>query len=105
MAILKRDEFLNRINSLIGDDTSDDSIKALEDLTDTYNELEKRAEGDGVDWKQKYEDNDRAWKKKYTSRFYSGNGYSNPEYSDDEPSEEDKARERAEKIKIDDLFN
>lgn len=104
MAILKREEFITKINQLIGDDTSDESIKALEDFTDTYNDLEKKAEGDGVDWKKKYEDNDRAWKKKYTNRFLSGNGYSNPDYEDEEETEEDKARMRAESIKIDDLF-
>ena len=47
MAILKREEFITKINQLIGDDTSDESIKALEDFTDTYNDLEKKAEGDG----------------------------------------------------------
>ena len=103
MAILKRDEYFNRINELIGDDVSDESIKALEDLTDTYNDLENKAKGDGIDWHDEYVKNDKAWKKKYTNRFYSGNGFSNPDV-DDEPAEEDKELERAQKIKIDDLF-
>ena len=74
----------------------------LEDLTDTYNDLETRANGDGVDWKKKYEENNSAWQKRYRQRFFSGNGYSN--FEDNEFEEEDKELKRAESITINDLF-
>ena len=78
MSILPRDEFFARIQEKIGDDTSEDSIAFLEDMTDTYNELEKNANGDGIDWEAKYRENDEAWKKKYKSRFFHGGSTSAP---------------------------
>lgn len=73
MPILNKEEFFQRITSFIGDDTSDDAIRLLEDLGDTYTALEAEASGDGTDWKAKYEENDAAWKKKYYNRFMGGN--------------------------------
>lgn len=102
MAVLSREEYLNRIQERIGDDVSEDSIKFLEDLTDTYNKLEERANDNGNDWKARYEANNEAWKRRYQQRFFSGNGYSN--YEATEESEEDKELEKASSISIGDLF-
>lgn len=70
MAVLERDKFFERIRGQIGDDSTDEAIAFLEDVTDTYNSLS--GSGDGTDWKQKYDENDAAWRKKYTERFFSG---------------------------------
>ena len=83
MAVLPRDEFFNRIKDTLGNDTSEESITFLEDMTDTYNDLEKKANGDGIDWEQKYKENDEAWRKKYQHRFFSGGGVSNSGNGDD----------------------
>lgn len=72
MAILSKDEFFNRISKQIGNDTSDDSIAFMEDMTDTYNDLERKTKNDGVDWEQKCKEVDAAWKAKYTHRFFNG---------------------------------
>lgn len=72
MAQLNRDQFFARIQQRIGDDASEDAISFLEDMTDTYNGLEQQASGDGINWEQRYHDNDRAWAAKYRSRFFSG---------------------------------
>lgn len=74
MAVLSKDEFFANIQKHVGDDTSDDAIAFMEDMTDTYNDLEKRAAGDGVNWEQKYKDLDESWKKRYRHRFFSGDG-------------------------------
>lgn len=103
MAVLSREEFLNQIHERIGDDSSDESIKFLEDMTDTYNSLEEKINDNGEDWKHKYELNDAMWKKRYQNRFFSGNGYSNPDIATEE-SAEDKALERATTISFNDLF-
>ncbi len=68
MSVLSKEKFFELIKSRIGEDTSDESIRFLEDVTDTYNDLETRS---GEDWKRKYMDNDTMWRKKYTERFYS----------------------------------
>lgn len=72
MAKLTRDEFFSRLHDRIGDDTSDEAISFLEDMTDTFNDLETRATGDGTDWEKKYHELDESWKKRYRHRFFNG---------------------------------
>lgn len=80
MAVKTRDEILESFRRL-GENPDDESISFLEDITDTLDEFEKRANGDGTDWKSMYEENDASWRKKYTERFFSGepNPEPNPE--------------------------
>ena len=73
MAVLGKDDFFKRIREHIGDDTSDESIAFIEDVTDTYNALEQSSK-DETDWKSKYEELDENWKKRYRDRFFDGNG-------------------------------
>ena len=70
--VLKKDEIMEQIKGIIGENTDDASLKFLEDVSDTFNDLETKAKGDGEDWKQKYEDNDKEWRKKYQERFFNG---------------------------------
>ena len=73
MSILNREEFLNQIKARLGDDTSDEGIAFLENLTDTYDDLDRRAKGDGKDWKAEAKRIDDDWRRKYRERFFSGN--------------------------------
>lgn len=72
MAVLTRDEFFDRVQKIVGTDTTDESLTFIEDMTDTYNSLDERANGDGTDWEQRYRDLDESWKEKYKKRFFSG---------------------------------
>ena len=56
--------------------------------------------GDGVDWEQRYHENDRMWAEKYRHRFFSGGGTSSASAADEAEEEE----VTPETIKIDDLF-
>ena len=71
MAVKTREEILESFRTRLGENPDDDSISFLEDFTDTLDDFEKRAKGDGTDWKSKYEENDANWRKKYTERFFS----------------------------------
>lgn len=71
MAVKTREEILESFKSRLGENPDDESISFLEDVTDTLDDFEKRANGDGTDWKSKYEENDASWRKKYTERFFS----------------------------------
>lgn len=71
MAVRTREEILESFRTWLGENPDDDSISFLEDVTDTLNDFETRAKGDGTDWKSKYEENDANWRKKYTERFFS----------------------------------
>lgn len=99
MAVLNREEFFSRLQTAIGTDTSDDSISLIEDMTDTYNDLESRANGDGTNWEQKYKELDESWKKKYRHRFFSGNGNSRIVLNED-----DESQGSPENVGIKDLF-
>ena len=71
MAVLSKEEYMSRLQERIGEDTSDEAMAFIEDMTDTFNDMETRSSGhnDG-EWKQKYEDLDKSWRKKYKDRFF-----------------------------------
>lgn len=80
MAILKRDEFFSRIESKLANDTSDEAITFLEDMTDTYNDLENKANSaSSSDWEKKYNELDDMWKKRYRHRFFTGDNRNVPD--------------------------
>ena len=85
MAVKTREEILESFKTRLGENPDDESISFLEDVTDTLDDFEKRASGDGTDWKSKYEENDANWRKKYTERFFSNEPEPEPK-----PKPEDK---------------
>jgi hypothetical protein len=95
MAVLSKEEFTARVQKLVGEDNSDEAIQNLEDLTDTYNNLETVKSGE-VDWEARFKENDAMWSKKYRDRF------SEPA-PEDKDKDKDKHKEEDEKS-IDDLF-
>lgn len=101
MAILSKDEFFTRLHDRLGEDTSDEGISFLEDMTDTYNDMERKATGDGVDWEKKYKELDESWKKRYRHRFFTGGDRGIP----DDVTEVDETEEyNPEEITVEDLF-
>lgn len=103
---LTREEFMNQLKQRIGDDRSDETLKFLEDMTDTYDELEKQNSGNkktDEEWEKELKAKDDEWRKKYTDRFFSTGNEGSTNKDDmllppvEEPSPE-------EVIKIDDLF-
>ena len=97
--VLNRADFLSRVAGRVGDDTSDDAISFVEDMTDTFDSLAAshvtQAEIDAA-----VRENDEAWRKRYRDRFFSSETVEDVEEKDDKDVETDKAEE----IKIDDLF-
>ena len=89
MAVLKKDDFIARVKGRLGEELTDEDIAFLEDMTDTYEDLEGRV---AEDWKGKYDALDREWREKYVERFNSGSGIdfvedSVGEVSEDEPED------------------
>lgn len=97
MAVLTKEDFFSRLNSAFGTDTSDETISFIEDMSDTYNDLEQKASNSGDNWEQKYHDLDEAWKKKYRSRFFSSPSQN---YTPENGGDDNKAKT----IQIEDLF-
>ena len=69
MPALSKDQLLSKIKERIGEDTSDEALRFIEDVTDTIDDYESKTK-DNTDWKKKYEDNDAEWRKKYKDRFF-----------------------------------
>lgn len=93
MAVKTREELLQSIRARVGEQTDDETISFLEDVTDTLTDLETRANSD-ENWEQRYKDNDAEWRKKYTERFFSA-----------EPDEQIDPKENESKPKtFEDLF-
>lgn len=85
MAVKTKEEILTAVKTRVGEQNDDDTIAFIEDITDTLSDLETKAQGDGTDWKSKYEENDAEWRKRYTERFYSSEPDTPP---DDDPPED-----------------
>lgn len=67
--VLNKEEFLASLKGKIGEDTSDEALKFLEDMTDTYDDLSKKSSSE-TEWQTKYNELDKSWRKKYTDRFF-----------------------------------
>ena len=104
MAVLERDKFFEAVHARIGEDTTDEAIQFIEDMTDTYNDLETKATGDGVDWQERYKELDEKWKKKYSHRFFSGGAAPRPVIREEDETETIDEEESREKITYKDLF-
>lgn len=92
-----KSEILDYLKGKMGDELDDESIAFLEDISDTLDDYDSKVH-DTEDWKTKYEENDKEWRKKYTDRFFSG-----------EPEEESEGNPKDESGKstpmtFDDLF-
>lgn len=71
------DELKETYKNIIGDNTSDEALAFLEDITDSYSQPE-------VDWEAKYKENDAEWRQKYRDRFFSGVPDEKEEIPDDD---------------------
>lgn len=97
MSVKTFDELMNMIKDKVGDATDDETLQFIEDVSDTLNDAESRA-NDSTDWKTKYETNDKEWREKYKARFFSGS------VQEEDKSPEDEEEEPESPKTFDDLF-
>lgn len=96
-----KEELIEDFKVIAGENvTSDESIAFLENLSDSM-EVEE-APADEVDWKEKYDELDMEWRKKYIERF--SEGAEGTEDAEGAEETEETEEERAENISYDDLF-
>lgn len=67
--VKSKEELLASIKERLGEDSSDEAIALVEDITDTYDDMATRVTEAG-DWKSRYEENDALWRQKYRDRFF-----------------------------------
>lgn len=82
MSVKSKTEILDAIKEKFGDDTSDSTLSFLEDVSDTFEDLESKSK-DSTDWKAKYEENDKTWRQKYHDRFFNNGDNDNDNDNDD----------------------
>lgn len=98
MAVLTKEKLLESVSERFKDDTSDEVLSFIEDITDTINSYDSMD-----DWKTKYEENDAAWRQRYKERFFSTD-VENPKYETVIVSEETVDDSENEPSKYEDLF-
>lgn len=94
MAVKTLDEILKSVNTIIGENTSDEALTLMDDISDTFNANNQ------TDWQKRYEDNDKAWRERYRERFLTGN----TDLDKDADSDDDDNDEQAKSYKYEDLF-
>lgn len=68
MAIKSIQEVIDSARALIGENTSDDALSFMDDLSDTLTDFETKTK-DNTDWHEMYDQNDADWRKRYADRF------------------------------------
>lgn len=71
MAIKSIDEIINGARSIIGENTSDEALSFLDDLSDTMSDYDVKTR-DNVNWHDQYNELDAKWRKRYADRFNRG---------------------------------
>lgn len=80
-----KQETKDALLAFIGDRTDDEAISVLEVINDDGIE-------DGEDWHQKYIDNDKEWRERYTARFKEGGAPQPTQSPEPEPDPEDEMK-------------
>lgn len=74
MSVKSKEELIEQIKKAVGDNTSDDIITLLEDVSDTLDNTKggstKELEDKIAELENKVKETDDNWRKKYTDRFY-----------------------------------
>lgn len=81
--IVSKDELLKAAQAMIGDRTDDEALLFLDNFNDTLD-----AYADQMNWREKYEENDRMWRERYRDRFFGDNTENEVEI--EEQDDEDK---------------
>lgn len=106
--ILSKADFMKVIKERVGDDTSDESLKFIEDMNDTYNDLEKKLNPNkktDEQWEEELKKKDDEWREKYKARFFEGVEESgDKDKVDPLLMPEDNKPTKEETITVDDLF-
>ena len=90
MAVRTRDEIMSRLNEVFGENSSDDVLDIMTDISDT---LGSKTDAQRItELENKLDEQDKAWRKKYRDAFLSGTN------EPDEPDEPRKPR------RFEDLF-
>lgn len=72
MAKISKGEYLEKLNSYIGEETSEETLSLIEDISDSWPDDVDNKNDVGAEWERKYKELDETWKKRYRDRFFDG---------------------------------
>jgi len=84
MAVKTREELIEAVKTKYSDDTSDDALIFIEDLSDTLNDYESKVTSSG-DWENKYKELAVKYKERFLDTGKTDNNPSDP--TDPDPDE------------------
>lgn len=83
MAIRTRDEIMTQLQTMVGEDTSDETLTFIQDVSDTLG-ADNSAQRI-TDLENQLEEQDQAWRKKYRDAFFTGRPDESYKDESDEP--------------------
>lgn len=110
MAVRTIEEILELVAQRVGDDSSDEALSFIEDISDTLRDYQAKADenynrekDDEIEeWKKKYDELDMEWRNRYKERFFNPSEIKeNDDYVDDI---NDIEKEKEVKTSYDELF-
>lgn len=96
MAVRTKDELMTALREVIGEDTSDEALTLVEDVSDTLDNVAAGISEDEVN--RRVAEIEETWRKKYRDRFFASNN------EDGEIRDEEEEDEREEKTTYESLF-
>ena len=99
MAVLTREQFMEKLNTLTDGKTDDDTLTMIQDFSDTFKSLEEKEDVEAVrgEYEEKLKTLDETWRNKYRDAFFNGT-------EEKKEEEEEEEEEKEEPHKYEDLF-
>lgn len=90
MAVLTREQFMEKLNTLTDGKTDDDTLSTIQDFSDTFKSLEEKEDVEAVrgDYEAKLKSLEETWRNKYRDAFFNGTEEKKDEVIEDEETEE-----------------
>lgn len=92
MAVLTREQFMEKLNTLTDGKTDDDTLAMIQDFSDTFKSLEEKEDVEAVrgDYEEKLKTLDNTWRNKYRDAFFNGAEENKDEVIEEKEDEEEK---------------
>lgn len=91
MAVLTREQFMEKLNTLTDGKTDDETLSMIQDFSDTFKSLEEKEDVEAVrgDYEAKLKSLDDTWRNKYRDAFFNGTEEKKEEIEDEKEEEKE----------------
>lgn len=91
MAVLTREQFMEKLNTITDGKTDDDTLTMIQDFSDTFKSLEEKEDVEAVrgEYEAKLKSLDDTWRNKYRDAFFNGAEEKKEEIEEEEEEKEE----------------